>query len=36
MGASDAPTGTRLGIRIFVADNGDYYDNADGLPQNQQ
>ena len=36
MGASDAPTGTRLGIRIFVADNGDCYDNADGLPQNQQ
>ena len=36
MGASDAPTGTRLGIRIFVADNGDYYAIADGLPQNHQ
>ena len=23
-------------IHIFVADKGDYYDIADGLPQNQQ
>ncbi|MHC0054304.1 GFA family protein [Actibacterium sp. D379-3] len=36
MGAFDKPTGTRLGIHIFVADKGDYYDIADGLPQNQQ
>ena len=34
MGAFDAPTGTRLGIHIFVANKGDYYDIADGLPQN--
>ena len=36
MGAFDAPTATRLGVHIFVADKGDYYDIADGLPQNQQ
>ncbi len=36
MGAFEQPTGTRLGIHIFVADKGDYYDIADGLPQNQQ
>jgi hypothetical protein len=36
MGAIEAPTGTRLGIHIFVADKGDYYEIADGLPQNQQ
>ncbi|MDP1736902.1 MAG: GFA family protein [Caulobacter sp.] len=36
MGAFDAPTGTRLGKHIFVADKGDYYDIADGLPQNGQ
>jgi hypothetical protein len=34
MGAFDAPTGTRLSHHIFVADKGDYYDIADGLPQN--
>ena len=33
MGALDAPTGLRLGKHIFVADKGDYYDIADGLPQ---
>ena len=36
MGAFDQPTGTRLHIHIYVADKGDYYDIADGLPQNQQ
>lgn len=36
MGAFDKPTNTKLGIHIFVADKGDYYDIADGLPQNQQ
>lgn len=36
MGAFDAPTGTRMSKHIFVADKGDYYDIADGLPQNQQ
>lgn len=33
MGAFEAPTGTRLGHHIFVADKGDYYEIADGLPQ---
>jgi hypothetical protein len=36
MGAFDKPTGTKLHIHIFVADKGDYYEIADGLPQNQQ
>ena len=36
MGAFDAPTGTRLAKHIFVADQGDYYDIKDGLPQNAQ
>ncbi|KYF72001.1 GFA family protein [Sorangium cellulosum] len=35
MGAFDTPTDTRLRIHIHVADKGDYYDIADGLPQNQ-
>jgi hypothetical protein len=35
MGAFDQPTGTRLGIHIYVAEKGDYYDIVDGLPQNQ-
>ena len=34
MGAFDGSTGTRLTLHIFVADKGDYYDIADGLPQN--
>lgn len=33
MGAFDKPTGTRLDMHIFVADKGDYYDIADGVPQ---
>ena len=33
MGAFDSPTGTRLAKHIFVADKGDYYEIADGLPQ---
>lgn len=36
MGAFDAPTGVNLGMHIFVADKGDYYEITDGLPQNQQ
>jgi hypothetical protein len=36
MGAFDKPTGTQLAKHIFVADKGDYYEIADGLPQNQQ
>lgn len=35
MGAFDAPTGTHLALHIFVADKGDYYEIADGLPQNR-
>jgi hypothetical protein len=35
MGAFDKPTDTKLKWHIFVADKGDYYDIADGLPQNQ-
>jgi hypothetical protein len=35
MGAFDLPTNTRLAIHIHVADKGDYYEIADGLPQNQ-
>ena len=34
MGAFDGPTGTQLHLHIFVADKGDYYEIADGLPQN--
>lgn len=36
MGAFDKPTNTKLHIHIFVADKGDYYEIADGLPQNPQ
>lgn len=36
MGAFDGPTGTHLAKHIFTADRGDYYDIADGLPQNPQ
>ncbi|MDQ0466937.1 hypothetical protein QO010_004734 [Caulobacter ginsengisoli] len=36
MGAFDAPTGTRLAKHIFTADQGDYYDIADGLPQHER
>lgn len=35
MGALESPTGTKLDVHIFVADKGDYYDIADGVPQNQ-
>jgi hypothetical protein len=33
MGAFEPPTDTRLARHIFVADQGDYYDIADGLPR---
>lgn len=33
MGAFEKPTGTRLEKHIFVTDQGDYYEIADGLPQ---
>jgi hypothetical protein len=36
MGALDTPTGTRLGMHIFTGEKGDYYDIADGLPQNER
>ena len=32
-GAISAPTGLHVGEHIFVADKGDYYEIADGLPQ---
>ena len=32
-GAFDRPSGLEGGIHIFVADKGDYYEIADGLPQ---
>lgn len=35
MGAFDTPTDTHLEMHIFVAEKGDYYQIADGLPQNQ-
>ena len=34
MGAFDGATGTRLEMHIFVSQKGDYYEIADGLPQN--
>ncbi len=34
MGAFDGPTGTRQDKHIFASQKGDYYDIADGLPQN--
>ncbi len=33
MGAFDGPTGTHTHLHIYVAQKGDYYDIADGLPQ---
>lgn len=33
LGSLEAPTGVRLEKHIFVADKGEYYDIADGLPQ---
>src|SRR5258706_12335117 len=35
MGAFDTQTNTHLDIHIHVAEKGDYYEIADGLPQNQ-
>lgn len=34
MGAFDGETQTTLGKHIFVSEKGDYYNIADGLPQN--
>src|ERR1041385_1410498 len=36
MGAFEKPTGVHLEKHIFVADKGDYYEIADGLPRHQQ
>jgi hypothetical protein len=36
MGAFDGPTHVKLAMHIFVADKGDYYDLADGVPQSTQ
>lgn len=35
-GSLDAPTGLTMTDHIFVADKGDYYEIADGLPQYEQ
>lgn len=35
VGALDPPTGVKISEHIFVADKGDYYEIADGLPQKQ-
>jgi hypothetical protein len=35
MGAFDNPTRTSLRMHIFVAEKGDCYTIADGVPQNQ-
>ncbi len=35
LGALEAPTGLRLEKHIFTADQGDYYDIADGVPQKE-
>ena len=32
-GAFDQPTGLKIGMHIFCADKGDYYEIADGAPQ---
>lgn len=36
MGAFDSPTGVTVALHIFVDDKGDYYEIADGAPQNPQ
>ncbi len=35
MGALDSPTQMRLSLHIYVREKGDYYNIADGLPQNE-
>ena len=36
IGSLDQPTGLSLANHIFVADKGDYYTIADGLPQSER
>ena len=33
MGAFESPTDTKIAVHIHVADKGDYYEIADGVPQ---
>ncbi len=35
MGAFDGPTATKLRVHVWVSDQGDYYDLADGVPHHQ-
>jgi len=35
-GAFDQPTGLKIGVHIFCADKGDYYEIADDAPQYAQ
>ena len=35
MGVFDTPTNTHVGLHIFTAEKGDYYQITDGLPQNE-
>lgn len=35
-GIMDAPAGAKMAAHIFVADKGDFYDIADGLPQKER
>ncbi len=36
MGMFDGATHTSLALHIFVSEKGDYYEIADGLPQNER
>ena len=36
MGSIDGDSGTAMNLHIFVAEKGDYYQIADGLPQNER
>jgi hypothetical protein len=36
LGSIDGPSGLKLQRHIFVAEKGDYYAIADGLPQNER
>jgi hypothetical protein len=33
MGSFERPTGTQTHVHVYVAEKGDYYDIADGVPQ---
>ena len=35
LGTLETPTDAQIGLHIFVAEKGDYYELNDGLPQNQ-